>query len=99
MTDLFDNPMGLCGFEFVEFAAPKAGVIEPVLESMGFVEVAKHRSKDVVLYRQGGINFIVNREPKSVASYFADEHGGSACGMAFRVRDAQYAYNRGRTTC
>ena len=94
MTDLFENPMGLCGFEFVEFAAPKAGVIEPVLESMGFVEVAKHRSKDVVLYRQGGINFIVNREPKSVASYFADEHGGSACGMAFRVRDAQYAYNR-----
>ncbi|MDO4251165.1 MAG: 4-hydroxyphenylpyruvate dioxygenase, partial [Moraxella sp.] len=55
---------------------------------------AKHRSKDVLLYRQGRINFIVNREPKSEAMYFANEHGPSACGMAFRVRDAQYAYNR-----
>ena len=61
MADLFDNPMGLMGFEFVEFASPTPGVIEPVLESMGFTEVAKHRSKDVVLYRQGDINFIVNR--------------------------------------
>lgn len=51
MADLFENPMGLMGFEFVEFASPTAGVIEPVLESMGFTEVAKHRSKDVVLYR------------------------------------------------
>jgi 4-hydroxyphenylpyruvate dioxygenase len=64
MADLFDNPMGLCGFEFVEFASPVAGVLEPLFEKMGFSLVAKHRSKDVVLYRQGDINFIVNREPK-----------------------------------
>src|SRR5215217_7315460 len=61
---------------------------------MGFTLVAKHRSKDVVLYRQGDINFIVNREPKSAAAYFAAEHGPSACGMAFRVKDAHKAYNR-----
>jgi 4-hydroxyphenylpyruvate dioxygenase len=48
----------------------------------------------VVLYRQGEINFIVNREPKSVAGYFAAEHGPSACGMAFRVKDAHLAYNK-----
>ena len=94
MTDLFDNPMGLCGFEFVEFAAPVAGLIEPIFERMGFSLVAKHRSKDVLLYRQGAINFIVNREPRSVAGYFAAEHGPSACGMAFRVKDAHVAYNR-----
>ena len=94
MTDLFDNPMGLMGFEFVEFASPTAGVIEPMLETMGFVEIAKHRSKDVVLYRQGDINFVVNREPKSVAGYFAAEHGPSACGLAFRVKDAPAAYDR-----
>ena len=94
MPDLFDNPMGLDGFEFVEFASPEGGVIETMLEAIGFVEVARHRSKDVVLYRQGDINFIVNREPKSVAWYFAAEHGPSACGMAFRVRDAHKAYNR-----
>ena len=94
MTDLFENPMGLMGFEFVEFASPTPGVIEPVLESMGFTEVAKHRSKDVVLYRQGDINFIVNREPRSVGAYFASEHGASACGMAFRVKDSHHAYQR-----
>ena len=69
-------------------------MIEPVLESMGFIEVAKHRSKDVVLYRQGDINFIVNREPRSVGAYFASEHGASACGMAFRVKDSHHAYQR-----
>src|SRR5262245_1141350 len=94
MADLFDNPMGLAGFEFVEFASPVPGVIEPMLEMLGFTRVAEHRSKDVSLYRQGEINFIVNREPKSVASYFAAEHGASACGMAFRVRDSHKAYRR-----
>ena len=67
MKDLFDNPMGLQGFEFVEFASPTPGVIEPYFEMMGFTLVARHRSKDVLLYRQGDINFIVNREPKSAA--------------------------------
>lgn len=94
MADLFENPMGLDGFEFVEFAAPKLGILEPLLEKMGFTEVARHRSKDVSLYRQGGINFIVNREPKSLASYFAAEHGPAACGLAFRVKDAHKAYER-----
>ncbi|NRT54973.1 4-hydroxyphenylpyruvate dioxygenase [Leptothrix sp. C29] len=88
------NPMGLMGFEFVEFAAPLAGVLEPLFERMGFSLVARHRSKDVVLYRQGEINFIVNREPRSLAAYFAAEHGPSACGLAFRVKDAHRAYAR-----
>ncbi|MFM2118746.1 MAG: hypothetical protein RL722_214 [Pseudomonadota bacterium] len=93
-TDLFENPMGLMGFEFVEFASPLAGVIEPLFEQMGFALVARHRSKNVVLYRQGDINFIVNREPRSLAGYFAAEHGPSACAMAFRVRDSHQAYQR-----
>jgi 4-hydroxyphenylpyruvate dioxygenase len=94
MGDLFDNPMGLMGFEFVEFASPAPNVLEPVFEKLGFTKVASHRSKDVVLYRQGEINFIVNNEPHSVASYFAAEHGPSACGLAFRVKDAHHAFNR-----
>ncbi len=91
-NDLFDNPAGLDGFEFVEFCAPEQGVLEPVFEVMGFTRVAKHRSKDVHLWRQGGINLIANYEPRSAAWYFAREHGPSACGMAFRVRDAATAY-------
>jgi len=94
MTDLFENPMGLDGFEFVEFASPTPGVLEPVFELMGFSAIAKHRSKAVTLFRQGGINFLLNEEPKSHAAYFAQEHGPSACGMAFRVRDAHQAYER-----
>jgi 4-hydroxyphenylpyruvate dioxygenase len=92
MADLFENPMGLTGFEFVEFASPERGMLEPVFEKLGFAKVAVHRSKDVVLYRQGEINFIVNSEPRSAAAYFAAEHGPSACGMAFRVRDSHRAY-------
>ncbi len=94
MADLFENPMGLCGFEFVEFASPQAGVLEPLFEKLGFSMVARHRSKDVVLYRQGDIHFIVNRQPRSLAGYFAAEHGPGPCAMAFRVRDAHQAYER-----
>jgi len=94
MSDLFDNPMGLMGFEFVEFASPTPGLLEPLFEKMGFSLVARHRSKDVLLYRQGDINFIVNGEPKSRAQRFAREHGPGACAMAFRVADAAYAHRR-----
>jgi len=94
MADLFDNPMGLDGFEFVEYAAAERGLLEPVFAIMGFTHIASHRSKDVDLWRQGGINFIVNYEKSSPAAYYAEEHGPSACGMAFRVKDAAAAYKR-----
>jgi len=94
MADLFENPMGLDGFEFVEYAAAERGVLEPVFATMGFSHIASHRSKDVDLWRQGGINFIVNYEKSSPAAYYAEEHGPSACGMAFRVKNAAKAYAR-----
>ncbi|MEL7447601.1 MAG: 4-hydroxyphenylpyruvate dioxygenase [Pseudomonadota bacterium] len=94
MPDLFDNPMGLDGFEFVEFASPEPGVLEAAFELLGFTEVAQHRSKDVTLWRQGDINFVINNEKFSHAYYFAQEHGPSACGMAFRVKNAHQAYER-----
>jgi len=94
MADLFDNPMGLDGFEFVEYAAAERGIIEPVFEMMGFSHVATHRSKEVELWRQGEINFIINYEARSPAAYYAEEHGPSACGMGFRVRNAPAAYKR-----
>lgn len=93
MADLFENPLGLDGFEFIEFSAPEKGLLEPVFERMGFSRIARHRSKDVDLWRQGEINLIANYEPKSPAAYFAAEHGPSACGMAFRVKNARLAYD------
>jgi len=86
------NPIGLDGFEFVEFAAPEAGLLEPVFTAMGFARVARHRSKQVELWRQGEISLVANYEPHSPAWYFAQEHGAGACGMALRVRDAHRAY-------
>ena len=94
VNDHSANPMGLDGFEFVEFAALERGVIEPVFEMLGFQRVALHRSKDVELWRQGDINFILNYEPRSVAWFYAEEHGPSACGLAFRVANAPQAYQR-----
>ncbi len=92
MPDLFDNPLGLDGFEFIEFCAPERGLLEPVFTVMGFTRIARHRAKDVELWRQGEINLIANYEPRSPAAYFASEHGPSACGMGWRVKDAAKAY-------
>lgn len=92
MADLFENPIGLDGFEFLEFTAPKKGILEPIFEAMGFTLVARHKSKDVELWRQGDINLLSNYEKRCHAAYYAEEHGPSACGMAFRVKDSQHAY-------
>jgi 4-hydroxyphenylpyruvate dioxygenase len=92
MSDLFENPMGLRGFDFVEFTAPEEGILEPIFEAMGFSKVAIHRSKNVHLWRQGGINLLTNYEPNTPAYYYAQEHGPSACAMGFRVEDAKKAY-------
>ena len=92
--DLWDNPMQTDGFEFVEYAAPDPAALGRLFEQMGFVKVARHRSKDVALYRQGDVNFIVNGEKDSFARAFAKLHGPCACAMAFRVADAGAAYRR-----
>ncbi len=71
------NPMGTDGFEFVEYTAPEPEALGRLFESMGFVKVARHRSKDVSLFRQGDVNFIVNGEKESFAQGFARVHGPS----------------------
>ncbi|ROZ68951.1 4-hydroxyphenylpyruvate dioxygenase [Ramlibacter sp. WS9] len=90
----WDNPMGTDGFEFIEYAAPDPKAMGELFERMGFKPIARHRHKNVVLYRQGGINFIINAEPDSFAQRFARLHGPSVCAIAFRVKDAKAAYER-----
>ncbi len=90
----WDNPMGTDGFEFIEFAAPDPAALGQLFETMGFKAVAKHRQKNVTLYRQGDVNFIINAEAGSFAQRFARLHGPSICAIAFRVKDAAYAYQR-----
>ena len=82
------NPMGTDGFEFVEFTGPDTQHLRDVFARLGFAQVARHRSKDVTLWRQGDVNFVLNAEPASFAQGFGRVHGASACAMAFRVADA-----------
>ena len=88
------NPMGTDGFEFVEYTAPDPRALGRLFQTMGFTAVARHRSKDVTLWRQGDVNFIVNAEPDSFAQSFARVHGPSVCALAFRVKDAAAAFKR-----
>lgn len=89
-----DNPMGTAGFEFVEYTAPDPAELGRLFETLGFKAIARHRKKNVTLYRQGGINFLINAEPDSFAQRFARRHGPSICAIAFRVNDAAHAYKR-----
>jgi 4-hydroxyphenylpyruvate dioxygenase len=90
----WENPMGTEGFEFIEYAAPDPAAMAGVFERMGFRAIARHRHKEVTLYRQGEINFILNADPESFAQRFARAHGPSVCAIAFRVQDAASAYRR-----
>ena len=93
----WDNPMATDGFEFIEYAAPDPKALGALFEQMGFAAIARHRHKDVTLYRQGEINFIINAEADSFGQRFARQHGPSICAIAFRVDDAAYAYRRALT--
>src|ERR687888_709113 len=92
--DAWDNPIETEGFEFVEYAATDPKALGVLFARLGFQRVARHRHKDVALYKQGDVNFILNAEPHSFAQNFARRHGPSVCAMAFRVRDAAAAYER-----
>ena len=90
--DLFENPLGTDGFEFVEFTSPEPERLKTLFEMMGFTATARHRSKNVLRFRQGDINFILNMEPAGQPAEFRKVHGPSANAMAFRVRDAARAF-------
>ena len=87
------NPAGTDGFEFVEFAHPDPKALHDLFQMMGYTAVAKHKSKDVTLYRQGDINYLVNAEPADFAAGFVADHGPCAASMAWRVVDAGAAYD------
>jgi 4-hydroxyphenylpyruvate dioxygenase len=93
MNEVRENPLGVDGFEFVEYAAPDAQLLHDLFRQMGFSPVARHRDRNITLYRQGDINFLVNEEPESFAVRFAEVHGPCCTGFALRVEDVRDAYN------
>jgi 4-hydroxyphenylpyruvate dioxygenase len=92
MADLFENPIGTDGFEFVEFTSPDPDALKLYFERLGFTAVAQHRSKNVLRFKQGDINFILNMEPDGQPAEFRATRGPSANAMAFRVKDARHAF-------
>jgi 4-hydroxyphenylpyruvate dioxygenase len=87
----YDNPLGLDGFEFVEFTSPDPEALARLFVAMGFTHMGNHRSKNVRHYAQGDINFILNMDQEGQAARFRDAHGPSANAMAFRVNDSKKA--------
>jgi 4-hydroxyphenylpyruvate dioxygenase len=87
-----DNPLGVDGFEFVEFTGPEPQAMVERLELMGFVQTHVNPANEVVRLKQGDISLLVNRASAGQAGEFAREHGPSANGMAFRVADAKVAF-------
>lgn len=92
MADLFENPLGTDGFEFVEFTSPDPDALATYFRQLGFTAVSQHRSKHVIRFKQGDINFILNMEPVGQAAEFREQRGPSANAMAFRVKDAAHAF-------
>ncbi|MCA9726488.1 MAG: 4-hydroxyphenylpyruvate dioxygenase [Candidatus Eisenbacteria bacterium] len=86
-----DNPVGLCGISFVEFAGPDPDALDRLFRSFGFSRIMKHRSQDIVLYRQHDIVFLLNREPSSFAADFARAHGPSIASMGWNVKASDRA--------
>src|SRR5690348_8860671 len=89
-----DNPMGTDGFEFVEYAHPEPEMLHALFTRMGYRPVARHRTKNITLYRQGDINYLVNAEGSTHGVDFVRDHGPCAPAMAFRVVDADVAFRR-----
>ncbi len=88
-----ENPAGTDGFEFVEFAHPEPETLRSLFETMGYKHTATHKTKDIELWQQGDITYIINNDPKSHARRFVEEHGPCAPSMGWRVVDAKHAYD------
>jgi 4-hydroxyphenylpyruvate dioxygenase len=86
------NPLGIDGIEFIEFATSQPQALGAVLQTMGFMPVARHRSREVMLYRQGGMNLIVNAHPDALPGLAAPASTPAISAFALRVRDAAFAW-------
>lgn len=93
MTDIHENPLGTDGFEFVEFSSDNPEALADLFTRMGFTAVARHKTKDIVRFKQGDTTFLLNRENEGQAAEFRKQHGPSANAMAFRVKDAKKAFD------
>jgi 4-hydroxyphenylpyruvate dioxygenase len=91
-VSMSNNPVGLDGMEFIEYAGSDASLFKKLFENLGMTPIAKHQTKKVTLYRQNDINFLLNEEPQGFAQEFAQSHGPCVCSTGFRVKNAEEAF-------
>jgi 4-hydroxyphenylpyruvate dioxygenase len=88
-----DNPLGIAGLEFIEYATTQPLAFGALIEQLGFVATARHRSREVTLYRQGDMNIVVNADKRALPSSAREDMPTSVISaLALRVRDADVAY-------
>jgi 4-hydroxyphenylpyruvate dioxygenase len=91
-TEANSNPCGIDGVDFVEFTGPDKGYLESLFSRMGFKKTSQVAGKEIYLYQQGEINFVLNCEPKTFAKEFAQMHGPAICSTGFKVKNAEHAF-------
>src|ERR1700744_2658242 len=91
-SENLENPIGLDCLEFIEYTSSKPEELESLFFKVGFQKIGHHKRKNVTLYRQNQINFVINTEPGSFAHRFGKQHGPSICATGFRVKNAQKAF-------
>lgn len=88
-----ENPTGLLGLEFIEYATPNKALLENIFAQLGMKEVARHKTHQLRLFRQNNVNFVLNETTDSFAGRFAKTHGPSVCSTGFRVKNAKAAFD------
>ncbi|MCB0714110.1 MAG: 4-hydroxyphenylpyruvate dioxygenase [Ignavibacteriae bacterium] len=91
-TTTIENPIGLEGIEFTEFASPDGNFIHNVFLAFGFSKLKKAREKNIYYYNQNDIHFLLNEEKEGFSHEFAKAHGPAICSMGWRVKDADAAF-------
>src|SRR4026209_2197677 len=86
------NPLGVDGIEFIEYSTSQPQALGALLQQMGFAAVARHRSREAMLYRQVGMSVIVNSSPDALLGGAAQEKTPAIAAIALRVRDAGHAF-------
>ena len=92
MVDVTQNPVGLNGVDFIEYAGRDAKLFQTLFARMSFKKISQVKGKNIELWRQGRINFILNAEPNTFGAEFVKAHGPSVCSTGFKVHDAEKAF-------
>ena len=92
MSESIENPVGLIGFDFIEFSSQRPEDLSKTFAEFGFSTLKAHKEKDIKYLRQNDIHFLINNQKDSASMAFAKAHGPCASATGWRVKDAKKAF-------